>query len=315
MHRPRSRCWIDPAQRRPRRVRRAHQSVCRLVLGAHSAPYDSSPVCGIDDTIKEHNMPRFAANLSMLFTEVDFLERFAAAAAAGFSVVEYLFPSDFPAEAIKARLDANGLTQVLFNLPAGDWSKGERGIACHPDRVAEFRAGVDQAIAYAKVLGNTQINCLAGIRPQGFDCASVEQCFVDNLKFAADKLEQAGIKLVMEAINTRDIPGFYLNNTKQALAIREQVGSSNLYLQYDIYHMQIMEGDLARTVEANLAAINHVQLADNPGRNEPGTGEINYRFLFEHLDRIGYQGWIGCEYKPATTTAAGLGWMKAHNAI
>ena len=260
-------------------------------------------------------MPRFAANLSMLFTEVDFLDRFDAAAAAGFSGVEYLFPYDFPAEAIKARLDANGLTQVLFNLPAGDWSKGERGIACHPDRVEEFRAGVDQAIAYAKVLGNQQINCLAGIRPQGLDCASVEQTFVDNLKFAAGKLEAAGIKLVMEMINTRDIPGFYLNTTQQALAIRDKVASSNLYLQYDIYHMQIMEGDLARTIEANLAAINHVQLADNPGRNEPGTGEINYRFLFEHLDRIGYQGWIGCEYKPATTTAAGLGWMKAHNAI
>lgn len=260
-------------------------------------------------------MPRFAANLSMLFTEVDFLDRFAAAAEAGFSGVEYLFPYDFPVEEIRARLDANNLQQVLFNLPAGDWGKGERGIACHPDRVEEFRAGVDKAIAYTKVLGNTQINCLAGIRPQGHDCATIEQIFVENLKFAAEKLEAAGIKLVMEAINTRDIPGFYLNNTRQALAIREKVGSANLFLQYDIYHMQIMEGDLARTVESNLAAINHVQLADNPGRNEPGTGEINYRFLFEHLDRIGYQGWIGCEYKPATTTFAGLGWLKSHNAI
>ncbi|WP_271411635.1 hydroxypyruvate isomerase [Pseudomonas sp. Q1-7] len=260
-------------------------------------------------------MPRFAANLSMLFTEVDFLDRFAAAAEAGFSGVEYLFPYDFPVEEIRARLDANNLEQVLFNLPAGDWGKGERGIACHPDRVEEFRAGVDKAIAYAKVLGNTQINCLAGIRPQGVDCATVEQTFVDNLKFAAEKLQSAGIRLVIEAINTRDIPGFYLNNTQQALAIREKVGSANLFLQYDIYHMQIMEGDLARTVESNLAAINHVQLADNPGRNEPGTGEINYRFLFQHLDRIGYQGWIGCEYKPATTTVAGLGWLKTHNAI
>jgi hydroxypyruvate isomerase len=260
-------------------------------------------------------MPRFAANLSMLFTEVDFLDRFAAAAEAGFSGVEYLFPYDFPVEELKARLDANKLEQVLFNLPAGDWGKGERGIACHPDRVEEFRAGVDKAIAYAKVLGNQQINCLAGIRPQGPDCATVEKTFVDNLRYAADKLAGAGIRLVMEAINTRDIPGFYLNNTQQALAIRDKVGSTNLYLQYDIYHMQIMEGDLARTVESNLASINHVQLADNPGRNEPGTGEINYRFLFEHLDRIGYQGWIGCEYKPATTTAAGLGWMKSHNAI
>lgn len=260
-------------------------------------------------------MPRFAANLSMLFTEVDFLDRFAAAADAGFSGVEYLFPYDFAVEEIKARLDAGKLEQVLFNLPAGDWAKGERGIACHPDRVEEFRAGVDKAIAYAKVLGNKQINCLAGIRPQGADCASVEKAFVENLRYAADKLAGAGIRLVMEAINTRDIPGFYLNSTRQALEIRDKVGSTNLYLQYDIYHMQIMEGDLARTVESNLAAINHVQLADNPGRNEPGTGEINYRFLFAHLDRIGYQGWIGCEYKPATSTSAGLSWMKSHNVI
>ena len=260
-------------------------------------------------------MPRFAANLSMLFTEVDFLDRFAAAADAGFSGVEYLFPYDYPAEQIKAQLDANKLQQVLFNLPAGDWAAGERGIACDPSRVEEFRAGVDKAIAYAQVLGNRQINCLAGIRPQGHDCATIKQTFVDNLKYAAGKLEAAGIRLVMEMINTRDIPGFYLNNTQQALEIREAVGSANLYLQYDIYHMQIMEGDLARTVESNLAVINHVQLADNPGRNEPGTGEINYRFLFEHLDRIGYQGWVGCEYKPKTTTAAGLGWLKTHNAI
>jgi len=264
---------------------------------------------------KEIYMPRFAANLSMLFTEVDFMDRFAAAAKAGFSGVEYLFPYDFPAEEIKAQLDANGLTQVLFNLPAGDWAGGDRGIACDPERVEEFRAGVDKAIAYAKVLGNTQVNCLAGIAPKGADLGKLEATLIENLRYAAKKLEEAGIRLVMEMINTRDIPRFFLNNTSQALEIRDKVGSSNLFLQYDIYHMQIMEGDLARTMESNLAVINHVQLADNPGRNEPGTGEINYRFLFEHLDRIGYQGWIGCEYKPATTTEAGLGWMKAHNAI
>ena len=260
-------------------------------------------------------MPRFCANLSMLFTEVDFLDRFEAAARAGFSGVEYLFPYDVEAEVIKARLDANQLEQVLFNLPAGDWSKGERGIACHPDRVEEFRAGVDKAIAYAKVLGNTQVNCLAGIRPQGHDCATIENTFLNNLEYAAGKLEAAGIKLVMEMINTIDIPGFYLQTTKQAQDIREKVGSANLFLQYDIYHMQIMEGDLARTLEKNLASINHVQLADNPGRHEPGTGEINYRFLFDHLDRIGYRGWVGCEYKPKTTTEAGLGWLKSHNVV
>ncbi|MEX5685742.1 MULTISPECIES: hydroxypyruvate isomerase [Pseudomonas] len=260
-------------------------------------------------------MPRFAANLSMLFTEQDFLARFEAAAKAGFSGVEYLFPYEFGSAEIKARLDANGLTQVLFNLPAGDWGQGERGIACHPDRVEEFRAGVDLAIEYAKVLGNTQVNCLAGITPADADAATVRQTFVDNLKYASARLEAAGIRLVMEMINTRDIPRFFLNTTAQALEIREQVGSANLFLQYDIYHMQIMEGDLARTLEEQLALINHVQLADNPGRHEPGTGEINYRFLFEHLDRIGYNGWIGCEYKPLTTTEAGLGWLKTHNAL
>ena len=260
-------------------------------------------------------MTRLCANLSMLFTEQPFLQRFAAAANAGFTGVEYLFPYEFGSAEIKAQLDEHGLTQVLFNLPAGDWAKGERGIACHPDRVEEFRAGVDLAIEYAKVLGNTQVNCLAGITPSDGDPALVRQTFIDNLTYASARLETAGIRLVMEMINTRDIPGFYLTTTAQALGIREQVGSSNLFLQYDIYHMQIMEGDLARTLEAQLPLINHVQLADNPGRHEPGTGEINYRFLFEHLKRIGYDGWIGCEYKPLTTTEAGLDWLKTHNVM
>lgn len=260
-------------------------------------------------------MPKLAANLSMLFTEVAFMDRFEAAAKAGFKGVEYLFPYAETAQDIKAKLDANGLTQVLFNLPAGNWDGGERGIACHPDRVEEFQAGVDQAIEYAKVLGNTQINCLAGIQQAGVSYDQAEATFVANLKFAADKLEAAGIKLVMEAINTIDIPGFFLNNTSQAQIIREKVGSANLYLQYDIYHMQIMEGDLARTVKNNLSNINHVQLADNPGRNEPGTGEINYEFLFKYLDEVGYDGWIGCEYKPATTTEAGLTWLKNYASL
>jgi hydroxypyruvate isomerase len=260
-------------------------------------------------------MLRIAANLSMLFTEHEFLARFKAASDAGFKGVEYLFPYDFSVTEIKQQLEAHGLTQVLFNLPAGDWAKGERGIACHPDRVEEFRAGVDKAIEYAKVLGNTQVNCLAGIHPQGMGLATVRKTFVENLKFAASKLEAAGIRLVMEMINTRDIPGFYLNTTAQALDIQAEVGSANLFLQYDIYHMQIMEGDLARTMEGNLKLINHIQLADNPGRNEPGTGEINYHFLFDWLTRIGYQGWIGAEYKPLTTTDAGLSWLKTHNVV
>ncbi|WP_027967388.1 hydroxypyruvate isomerase [Halomonas halocynthiae] len=255
-------------------------------------------------------MPKFAANLSMLFNEVDFLERFDAAANAGFQGVEYLFPYDVDAADIKQRLDENQLEQVLFNLPAGDWGAGERGIACHPDRVDEFRAGVDKAIEYAAVLGNRQVNCLAGIKPEGVSDDEARKTLIENLRFAADKLKAVGILLIAEPINTRDIPGFFLNRTEQALKIFDEVGSDNLKLQYDIYHMQIMEGDLAPSIERHLARIAHVQLADTPGRHEPGTGEINYPFLFAHLDRLGYDGWIGCEYKPATTTEEGLGWMK-----
>ncbi|AXY43972.1 hydroxypyruvate isomerase [Halomonas sp. JS92-SW72] len=256
-------------------------------------------------------MPKFAANLSMLFTEVEFLDRFAAAARAGFQGVEYLFPYDYPAEEIKQRLDVNGLTQVLFNLPAGDWAAGERGIACHPDRVEEFREGVERAIAYARVLGNTQVNCLAGIQPEGVSDEEARATLVGNLRFAAEKLAAAGILLIAEPINTRDIPGFFLNRTEQALAIFDEAGSHNLKLQYDIYHMQIMEGDLAPTMEKHLARIAHVQIADNPGRHEPGTGEIHYPFLFAHLDRLGYDGWISAEYKPAGRTEEGLGWLDA----
>jgi len=256
-------------------------------------------------------MPKFAANLSMLFTEVEFLDRFEAAARAGFQGVEYLFPYDYPAEEIKQRLDANGLTQVLFNLPAGDWAAGERGIACHPDRVEEFREGVERAIAYARVLGNTQVNCLAGIQPEGVSDEEARATLVGNLRFAAEKLAAAGILLIAEPINTRDIPGFFLNRTEQALAIFDEVGSDNLKLQYDIYHMQIMEGDLAPTIETHFARIAHVQIADNPGRHEPGTGEIHYPFLFAHLDRLGYDGWVSAEYKPAGRTEEGLGWLDA----
>ncbi len=254
-------------------------------------------------------MPKFAANLSMLFTEVDFLDRFQAAASAGFQGVEYLFPYDFPAEELRKQLDANNLTQVLHNLPAGDWGAGERGIACHPGRVDEFRAGVQKAIDYATVLGCKQVNCLAGIKPEGVSDEQAYKTFVENLAFAAGELKKAGILLLIEAINTRDIPGFFLSTTAQGRKVIEDAGSDNLQLQYDIYHMQIMEGDLAPTIEANLSQIGHIQLADTPGRHEPGTGEINYPFLFAHLDRLGYQGWIGCEYKPANSTTEGLGWL------
>ena len=255
-------------------------------------------------------MPQFAANLTMLFNEVPFMERFEAAAKAGFKHVEFLFPYAFPAADIKARLDDNGLTLVLHNLPAGDWDAGERGIACHPDRVEEFRSGVAKAIEYAKMLGVKQVNCLVGKVPAGADEKAVHQTMVENLRFAAGELKNAGLRLLIEPINTFDIPGFALNRTEQALALIDEVGSDNLFVQYDIYHAQRMEGELAATLQKNLARIGHIQLADNPGRNEPGTGEINYPFLFKLIDRIGYTGTIGCEYKPAGATEAGLGWRE-----
>ncbi|MBS0403128.1 MAG: hydroxypyruvate isomerase [Proteobacteria bacterium] len=255
-------------------------------------------------------MPKFAANLTMLFNEHDFLARFDAAAKAGFEAVEFLFPYAFAAAEIKARLQANGLQLVLHNLPAGNWDAGDRGVACDPARVAEFRSGVAQAVEYATALGVPQLNCLAGKAPAGVAEAELRRTFVANLKFAAAELKQAGLKLLIEPINTFDIPGFYLSRSTQAIDILDEVGADNAYLQYDIYHAQRMEGELAATMSKYLARIAHIQLADNPGRNEPGSGEIHYPFLFAHLDRIGYAGWIGCEYKPAAGTEAGLGWRR-----
>jgi hydroxypyruvate isomerase len=255
-------------------------------------------------------VPKFAANLTMLFTEQLFLDRFEHAAKAGFDAVEFLFPYAWPASEIKQRLDAHKLKLVLHNLPAGDWAAGERGIACHPDRAAEFRDGVGKAIEYAKVLGVAQLNCLVGKAPESVAPDVLHKTVVDNLRFAAAELKTAGLRLLIEPINTFDIPGFYLTCTSQALSILDEVGFDNAFVQYDIYHMQRMEGELAATLQKQLVRIGHVQLADNPGRNEPGTGEINYAFLLAHLDRIGYKGHIGCEYKPATTTEAGLGWRQ-----
>ncbi|MBO9679308.1 MAG: hydroxypyruvate isomerase [Acidovorax sp.] len=256
-------------------------------------------------------MPRFAANLSMLFTEVSFLDRFERAARAGFEAVEFLFPYAFSVEEIQERIDRHGLQIVLHNLPAGDWEAGERGIACDPARVDEFRAGVVKAVTYAHALGVPQLNCLAGKAPAGVDAAVLRRTFVENLRFAAAALKTANLRLLVEPINPFDIPGFYLNRTNQALSILDEVGADNAFVQYDIYHAQRTEGELAATLQKHLARIGHVQLADNPGRNEPGTGEINYPFLFALLDRIGYQGWVGCEYKPAGPTEAGLGWREA----
>ncbi|HSV48583.1 MAG TPA: hydroxypyruvate isomerase [Ramlibacter sp.] len=256
-------------------------------------------------------MPRFAANLTMLFTEVPFMERFAAARAAGFDAVEYLFPYPYAKEDLAEQLRQHRLTQVLHNLPAGNWEAGERGIACHPDRVSEFRAGVIKAVDYAQALGCKQLNCLAGKVPAGVHLEHAHITFVNNLKLAAAVLERAGIRLLIEPINHYDIPGFFLTRTEQALAIADEVGSDNLFVQYDIYHAQREEGELGTTLSRHLPRIGHIQLADNPGRNEPGTGEINYGWLFKHIDALGYLGSIGCEYKPRTTTTQGLGWRQA----
>ena len=255
---------------------------------------------------------RLAANLSMLFGEVGFLDRFEAAAAAGFTAVEYLFPYEYEPTELACRLEASGLRQALFNLPAGDWAAGDRGLACLPERTAEFRKGVGLAAEYASALGCQTVNALAGIAPAGAAPGRLTATLVENLSYAAEELSRHGVRLVTEPINTIDIPGFFLTTTCQARGVVDQVGSNNLLIQYDAYHMQIMEGDLARTIEENLAVIGHVQIADNPGRHEPGTGEINYPFLLEHLDRLGYEGFVGCEYRPAAGTVEGLVWAKEH---
>lgn len=255
-------------------------------------------------------MPQFAANLTLLFNEVPFLERFGKASQAGFKGVEFLFPYAYAAEEIKAKLDEYQLQLVLHNLPPGNVEANERGIACLPDRVKEFRLGVATGIKYAKVLGVKQLNCLAGITPQSIDTKLLRQTLIANLQYAAKEFQAAGLKLLIEPINTFDIPNFYLSRTEQAIAILDEVAAPNAFLQFDIYHAQRMAGELAKTIELYLPRIAHMQLADNPGRNEPGTGEINYCFLFELIDRLQYSGWIGCEYRPLTNTEAGLGWLK-----
>lgn len=254
-------------------------------------------------------MPRFSANLSMLYPDLPFMDRFAAAAADGFKAVEYVGAYDQDPAALRRLLDHHGLVQALFNLPAGDWAAGERGIACHPDRVEEFRGGIAKAIDYAKATGCEQVNCLAGIAPAGHDRAVLEQVLIDNLAYAAPRLAEAGIKLLLEPINTRDIPGFLINSTDDYERIAAAVGADNLYLQYDFYHMQVVQGDLLPNFSRLQSRIAHVQVADNPGRHEPGTGEINYSNIFAALDAAGYAGWVGAEYKPKAATSAGLGWF------
>jgi len=256
-------------------------------------------------------MPKFAANLSTMFTEVAFLDRFAAARDSQFDAVEFLFPYAFEAEQIAQRLARSRLTLALHNLPAGDWGAGDRGIACDPRRVGEFQDSVALAIDYARELGVKQLHCLAGKLPPNVPRERAHAAYIANLRFAAEKLDAHGLALLIEPINTWDMPGYFLTGSAQAAAVIAECGAPNLFMQYDIYHMQRMEGELSATIRKHFPLIRHVQLADNPGRHEPGTGEINYPHLFALLDELGYEGWIGCEYIPRGDTVTGLGWRSA----
>jgi hydroxypyruvate isomerase len=247
-----------------------------------------------------------------MFTEVPFLARFDAAARAGFRAVEFVSPYEHPAEEVARAASDAGVEVVLFNLPAGDWGKGDRGTACDPARAAEHRAGVERAVAYARALGCARLHDMAGIRPAGVPEATLRETYLSSLRTAGEALAAHGLTLLVEGINSRDMPGYYLGTSRQAFELIDAAGVPNLYYQYDVYHMQIMEGDLATTLERRLPRIGHVQIADPPGRSEPGTGEVNFGFLLRHLDRLGYAGWIGCEYRPRAGTLAGLSWLEAY---
>jgi len=258
-------------------------------------------------------MPRLAANVSLMFPEVPFMERFAAAARAGFRYVEYQFPYGFGSAAeVAQRVRDAGVEVVLHNLPGGDAAKGDRGIACQPARVAEFREGVERAIEYAKAVSCPRLNALAGVAPADAALELLFETLVENLRFAAGKLAAAGLTLLTEPANRRTIPDFFLCGSRQGIEVIDAAGAPNLKLQYDIFHMQIVEGDLAKTIERLLPRIGHMQLADVPDRHEPGTGEINFDYLLAHIDRLGYQGWMGCEYIPKGDTVAGLAWAKRY---
>ncbi|OEJ67011.1 hydroxypyruvate isomerase [Magnetovibrio blakemorei] len=257
-------------------------------------------------------MPKLAANISLMFTEADFADRFALAAQAGFRGVECQFPYDFDEGVLSTRLRSSGLAQVLINLPAGNWQAGDRGIACLPDRRTEFKASVVQGLRYAAALACPQVHVMAGIVPEGLAFDEARNVYMDNLVFAADSFKAEGIRLLIEPINNHDVPGYFLTGTRQAFDIIAATGSDNIALQYDVYHMHIMEGDVAETIKRHLAAIAHVQISDSPGRHEPGTGEIDYPTLLGALDALGYDGWVGCEYVPATSTQDGLGWAQAY---
>jgi len=254
-------------------------------------------------------MPRFAANLSWLFLEHGFLDRFQAAADAGFHAVEFLFPYEHPAEQVAARLTAAKLELALFNLPPGDWTKGERGLAALPGRERDFEAALERALHYAEVLGCRTLHVMAGLAEPG---PQTDAAYRANLKRAAAAAKPRGVTVVIEPINHRDIPGFYLNTVGQAAAAIDAVGADNLHIQFDFYHCQITEGALAMRFQEHFRQVGHIQIAGVPGRHEPDVGEINYPYLFELIDRLGYTGHVGCEYKPAGDTVAGLGWAKPY---
>lgn len=256
-------------------------------------------------------MLRFSANLSFLYLEFAFTDRFAAAARDGFTAVEYASPYSEPKERLADLLAAHNLTQALFNLPAGNWGAGERGLTCRPDRVREFRDSLQTALDYAAALGCKQLNALAGIAPAGVDRAILEETMVANLRYAAPRCADSGIKLLTEPINTRDMPGFFLPTIEDAERILDKVGHDNLYIQYDIYHRQMMGGSaLAGTFLHLRDRIAHVQIADAPGRHEPGTGTIDFDAILTAIDTSGYDGWVGCEYVPVKSASDGLGWRE-----
>jgi hydroxypyruvate isomerase len=257
-------------------------------------------------------MPKFAANLSMLFPELPFLDRFEAAAKAGFTAVEYLFPYEYEPQTLRERLDHFGLRQVLFNLPPGDWDKGERGLAIFPEREDEFAESVDKALAYARALDCEQLHVMAGVVPKNLDHGEAARTYLANLRGAAAEARRKGVRLLIEPLNSRDVPGYLLATAEQARQVIEQVGSNNLFLQMDLYHAQIMGGDLAERTRWHWSLISHFQIAGVPGRHEPDLGEINYAYLFDLIDELGYDGWIGCEYRPRGDTLAGLGWARRY---
>jgi len=271
-------------------------------------------------------MPRFAANLSMLYNEHEFLDRFAAAAKDGFKAVEYLFPYAFEAQELKQRLHNNGLQQVLFNAPPGDWDAGERGLACLPGREREFQEGFHQALAYAEALDCPRIHVMAGLKPQDIDVTTLEKTYIQNIAWAATQAQKSGRDVLIEPINTRDMPGFFLNYQEQAHRIVQHIGATNVKVQMDLYHCQIMEGDLAAKIRHYLPTgrVGHFQIAGVPMRNEPDLGELNHPYLFDVIDEVsttcGWNGWIGCEYRPArgavpNGTHDGLAWLThAHDA-